>query len=67
VVIFLQSPSAIRHAFYEVFLHVHIILSAASLAGIYVHLNGDKYNNERAIIMGVLILWIIEVRSEFVS
>jgi hypothetical protein len=51
----------VRHAFYEVFLHVHIILAAASLAGIYVHLNGDTYVKERAIIVGVLALWIIEV------
>lgn len=35
--ILIQSPGAVRHAFYEVFLHVHQFLAAAALLGVYVH------------------------------
>lgn len=38
VVIVLIAPSPIRHAFYETFLNIHIILAFLALIGVYVHL-----------------------------
>ncbi|MCJ1483269.1 hypothetical protein MMC06_003436 [Schaereria dolodes] len=37
LIILLQSPSVIRHAFYETFLHVHQILAFTALLGVYIH------------------------------
>jgi len=37
VVIFFTSPSAIRHAFYETFLNVHMILAFVAIIGVYIH------------------------------
>ena len=42
ITILVQSPSVIRHAFYEVFLHVHQVLAFAALFGVYVHLEIAK-------------------------
>lgn len=59
VIIVFQSLSAIRHAFYEVFLHIHIVLAAAALAGVYIHLDIPKLPALpyiRTIIMG----WVVE-------
>lgn len=42
VVILLQSPSAVRHAFYETFLHLHQFLAFATILGVYVHLEVAK-------------------------
>lgn len=36
-IILIQSPGAIRHAFYEFFLHVHQFLAFAALLGVYFH------------------------------
>ncbi|GME52291.1 ferric reductase [Neofusicoccum parvum] len=37
ILIFIQAWSPIRHAFYEIFLHFHVFLTAVGLAGIWVH------------------------------
>jgi predicted ferric reductase len=42
VVIFLQSPSAVRHAFYETFLHLHPALAFLAIVGVYIHLEVAK-------------------------
>jgi hypothetical protein len=42
VVILFQSPSAIRHAFYETFLHLHQALAFLAIVGVYVHLEVAK-------------------------
>lgn len=42
VVILFQSPSAIRHAFYETFLHLHQGLAFLAIVGVYVHLEVAK-------------------------
>lgn len=39
----LHSPSAIRHAFYETFLVLHICAAVAALVGVYVHLTVKYY------------------------
>ena len=38
----IQSPSAIRHAFYETFLHLHQAAALAVLIGVYFHLDLDR-------------------------
>lgn len=53
----LHSPSAIRHAFYETFLHLHIAIAAVSFGFLWVHLNGlvaQKY------LLATIILWALE-------
>ena len=41
-VILLQSPSIVRHAFYETFLHCHQLLALASVFGVWVHCDTGK-------------------------
>lgn len=40
--ILFQSPSVIRHAFYETFLHLHQALAFTAILGLYVHLEMAK-------------------------
>ncbi|KAL1963552.1 hypothetical protein VTN77DRAFT_7997 [Rasamsonia byssochlamydoides] len=37
-----HSPSPIRHAFYETFLHLHQLTALLALLGVYMHLNLDS-------------------------
>lgn len=37
----LHSPSPIRHAFYETFLHLHQLAAATAFVGVYMHLRTD--------------------------
>lgn len=55
--ILLQSPSIVRHAFYETFLHVHIVLAFVSLVVVWLHLEGDKQQN---LVIAALLIWIVE-------
>ena len=41
-IILVQSPSVIRHAFYETFLHLHQALAFAAILGVYIHLEIAK-------------------------
>ncbi|KAJ5643871.1 uncharacterized protein N7484_006378 [Penicillium longicatenatum] len=56
-VILLQSPSPIRHAFYETFLHLHFVLAALTMAFLWVHLDGMHSQNY---LFTAIILWISE-------
>ncbi|MBA7489887.1 hypothetical protein ES702_00421 [subsurface metagenome] len=42
IIIVFQSLSAVRHAFYETFLHLHIVLAALIFGGVYIHLDIEK-------------------------
>lgn len=56
-VILIQSPSIVRHAFYETFLAVHFLLALVSVVVVWIHLDGieaQKY------LMGAIICWIFE-------
>ncbi|KAF2718305.1 putative FRE ferric reductase-like transmembrane component [Polychaeton citri CBS 116435] len=53
----LHSPGIVRHAFYETFLHAHIIIAALSCAGLWIHLKGMPF---QYMLMGAMILWILE-------
>ncbi|KAJ5818507.1 hypothetical protein N7474_004098 [Penicillium riverlandense] len=52
-----HSPSAIRHAFYETFLHLHIVLAAVSMAFLWIHLDGMI---SQTYLMAALIFWALE-------
>lgn len=56
--ILFQSPSVLRHAFYETFLHTHQALAALALGAVWVHL--DEFPKEKKIIKLVLAFWVIE-------
>ena len=54
VAIILQTSSVLRKAFYETFLHLHIALVIAALAGIWIHLD---QNPQRVYLKVVFGLW----------
>ena len=55
VILPLHSPSPIRHAFYETFLHLHQSLAFLALVGIYVHLDIMKLPAYPMILTAVLL------------
>lgn len=55
--ILFQSPSVIRHAFYEVFLHFHLAAVALAIGGLWFHL---KELPQRKILYAVLAIWVCE-------
>ena len=57
VAILLQSPSILRHAFYETFLHVHILLVLASVIVIWLHLDGFR---QQSILTAATVCWLAE-------
>lgn len=60
VFLLIQSPSPVRHSFYEVFLHGHIVAAAVAVGGVWVHLDGMIHQR---MMYGVVALWVMEVRS----
>ncbi|KAB8221527.1 ferric reductase NAD binding domain-containing protein [Aspergillus novoparasiticus] len=54
MVILFQSTSPIRHAFYEFFLHLHILLAITSFVGLWYHLRGLVLQR---VLLVTLILW----------
>ncbi|ORY06143.1 ferric reductase [Clohesyomyces aquaticus] len=63
VFILFQSPSAIRHAWYETFLHLHIAAAATAVGGVWMHL--DK-RPQQYLMYGVVGLWSFERLARFV-
>ncbi|RAK76255.1 ferric reductase family protein [Aspergillus fijiensis CBS 313.89] len=53
----LHSPSPIRHAFYETFLHLHIVFAVLAIAFLWVHLNGMV--SQYYLMVGI-IFWALE-------
>ncbi|KAL5047668.1 hypothetical protein BDW71DRAFT_40720 [Aspergillus fruticulosus] len=64
ILIAIQSVSPLRHAFYEVFLHLHIALSVMSFVGLWYHLRGLDQQN---VLLGTIILWGLERAIRFAS
>jgi predicted ferric reductase len=58
IVILLQSPSIIRHAFYETFLHIHILLVILSLVVLWAHLDGLPH--QKQLLLPAILCWGIE-------
>jgi len=63
---FFQSPSIIRHAFYEAFLTVHILLAITTVATLYLHLS--LIDNKWLLYLQIAIgFWIAERTARVVS
>ncbi|KAJ5846263.1 hypothetical protein N7534_009932 [Penicillium rubens] len=58
----LHSPSPIRHAFYETFLHLHIAIAAVSMGFLWVHLNDLP---AQTYLLASIILWALERATRF--
>ncbi|PYI05351.1 ferric-chelate reductase [Aspergillus sclerotiicarbonarius CBS 121057] len=52
--ILLQSTSPVRHAFYEAFLHTHILLAIMAFVGLWYHLEGMS---QQYALLVTLVLW----------
>lgn len=65
IIILLQSPSAIRHAFYETFLHIHQLLAFTVILGVYVHAHKGKLP-QRPYVGWMIALWVIERSARFI-
>ncbi|KAF2668466.1 hypothetical protein BT63DRAFT_277873 [Microthyrium microscopicum] len=56
--IFILAASPVRHAFYETFLTIHILLAVTVLAGTWMHMDG--YVRQRMLLKGIIAIWCIE-------
>ncbi|PYH87767.1 ferric-chelate reductase [Aspergillus ellipticus CBS 707.79] len=57
VLLVIHSPSPIRHAFYETFLHLHLVLVAVSFAFLWIHLDGMVSQNY---LLVAVVFWALE-------
>ena len=56
VIILIQAPSPVRHAFYEVFIHLHRFLAFLSLLGLYLHAKlGDL--PQISFVIFIILIW----------
>lgn len=62
--IFFQSLSPIRHAWYEAFLHFHIILAILAFVALWYHLQNLAMQK---VLLVTLILWGLDVSSSGIS
>lgn len=53
----LLSPAAIRHAWYETFLHIHVIMALLAFASLWPHL---KSLPQQGVVFAVFALWLAE-------
>ena len=61
--ILFQSPSMVRHAFYEVFLHTHIVLAAVATGGGWIHLN--ELASLQQLLLIAICFWALERFARF--
>ncbi len=62
----IQAASPIRHAFYETFKILHIVLAALAIAGVYYHL-GLKFLPQIQFVYPVITIWIVDRVARFVG
>ncbi|KAL2863748.1 ferric reductase family protein [Aspergillus lucknowensis] len=55
----LHSPSPIRHAFYETFLHLHQLAAFLAFLGVYVHVDMDKLP-QKPWITAAGVFWLLD-------
>ncbi|ODH53307.1 hypothetical protein GX48_00503 [Paracoccidioides brasiliensis] len=65
VFLLLHSPSPIRHAFYETFLHLHQLAVFLTFAGIYMHLSIDRLP-QLPWLQFIITFWAVERLTRFV-
>lgn len=58
-IILVQSPSAVRHAFYETFLHIHQVLAFATVLGVYVHCKQGNLP-QMNYLQWIVAIWLLE-------
>ncbi|KAL4897001.1 putative ferric-chelate reductase [Aspergillus ambiguus] len=58
-----HSPSPIRHAFYETFLHLHIAMVVLAFGGLWIHLEG---RSAHGYLLAAIILWALERATRIV-
>lgn len=59
IVILLTSPSPIRHAFYETFLNIHIVLAFTAMVGVLLHCHIANLS-QTPYVWAVIVLWLAE-------
>ncbi|KAJ5155842.1 hypothetical protein N7492_008645 [Penicillium capsulatum] len=59
----LHSPSPIRHAFYETFVHAHFAIAAVSFGFLWVHLNKRV---SQTYLLAAIVLWALERTTRMV-
>ena len=64
-IILIQSPSVVRHAFYETFLHLHQALAFTAVLGVYLHLEVSQLPAV-PYIRAVVGLWAVERIVRFI-
>lgn len=64
LVIFITAFSPVRHAFYETFLDIHIIMAASALLGTYIHCHIAKLP-QLPYVQVVIVLWACERFARF--
>ena len=57
--ILVQSPSAVRHAFYETFLHIHQLLAFLAILGVYVHCKQGLLP-QMNYLQWIVAIWVLE-------
>ncbi|CAG8957031.1 hypothetical protein HYFRA_00012512 [Hymenoscyphus fraxineus] len=66
VLLAIQAFSPIRHAFYETFLNIHIILAAVAMAGTWIHCE-VAHLPQVPWIQAIVVLWAVERAYRFVN
>jgi hypothetical protein len=64
VLLSLHSPSPVRHAFYETFLHVHQLAAFAAFLGVYMHLRMDQLP-QISWVTAIAVIWALERTARF--
>jgi predicted ferric reductase len=59
LIIFVTAFSPVRHAFYETFLDIHIIMAILAFLGIYIHCHIAKLP-QLPYVQAVIVLWAVE-------
>ena len=59
VFLLLHSPSPIRHAFYETFLHLHQVAAFLTFLGVYLHLHLDSLP-QQGWALALAVIWLVE-------
>lgn len=65
VIMFLLSPSPLRHAFYETFLNIHILLAFVTLITVFVHVKLAGLPELALIMLVIILVWFGDRLARF--